>query len=69
MTLVWLLQWLFGYLTLKVLLREAWLKLSMLNHPDMNQEGGEKATQKFMEIKEAYQVTTLQCVLILTELR
>jgi len=39
----------------KTEIREAWLKLSMLNHPDMNQEGGERATQKFMEIKEAYQ--------------
>ena len=37
-------------------IREAWLKLSMLHHPDLNKDN-EAAKEKFMEIKEAY--TTL----------
>ena len=37
-------------------IREAWLKLSMLYHPDLNKDN-ESAREKFMEIKEAY--TTL----------
>jgi len=40
----------------KTEIREAWLKLSMLHHPDLN-KGNEDANEKFMEIKEAY--TTL----------
>ena len=34
-------------------LREAWLRLSMQYHPDLNPDD-EKAAQKFMEIKESY---------------
>ena len=33
--------------------REAWLRLSMQYHPDLNQDD-EKAAQRFLEIKEAY---------------
>jgi len=40
----------------KTEIREAWLKLSMLHHPDLNKDN-EAAKEKFMEIKEAY--TTL----------
>jgi len=40
----------------KTEIREAWLKLSMLYHPDLNKDN-ENAKEKFMEIKEAY--TTL----------
>jgi len=40
----------------KTEIREAWLKLSMLYHPDLNKDD-EAAKEKFMEIKEAY--TTL----------
>jgi len=39
----------------KTEIREAWLKLSMLYHPDLNKDN-EEATNKFMEIKEAYKV-------------
>lgn len=39
----------------KTEIREAWLKLSMQYHPDLNQDD-EKATKKFMDIKEAYKV-------------
>ena len=41
----------------KTEIREAWLKLSMLHHPDLNKDNPEEAQEKFMEIKEAY--TTL----------
>ena len=41
----------------EALIREAWLKLSMLHHPDLNKDNPEEAQEKFMEIKEAY--TTL----------
>ena len=37
-------------------IREAWLRLSMLHHPDLNKDNPE-SNEKFMEIKEAY--TTL----------
>ena len=40
----------------KTEIREAWLKLSMLYHPDLNKDNPE-TVEKFMEIKEAY--TTL----------
>lgn len=33
--------------------REAWLRLSMMYHPDLNKDD-DKATEKFMEVKEAY---------------
>ena len=33
--------------------REAWLRLSMQYHPDLNPDD-EKASQRFMEIKESY---------------
>ena len=36
-------------------IREAWLRLSMLYHPDLNKEN-EEATNKFMEIKESYKI-------------
>lgn len=39
----------------KTEIRESWLKLSMLYHPDLNKDNKE-ATNKFMEIKEAYKV-------------
>jgi len=39
----------------KTEIREAWLKLSMLYHPDLN-EGNEVAAKKFMEVKEAYKI-------------
>jgi len=39
----------------KTEIREAWLKLSMLYHPDLNKDN-EEATNKFMEIKESYKV-------------
>ena len=38
---------------LKMSFREAWLRLSMQYHPDLNQDD-EKAAQRFLEIKEAY---------------
>merc|ERR550517_1106119 len=37
----------------KTEIREAWLRLSMQYHPDLNPDD-EKASQRFMEIKEAY---------------
>ena len=37
----------------KTEIREAWLRLSMQYHPDLNQDD-EKAAQRFLEIKEAY---------------
>ena len=40
----------------KTEIREAWLRLSMQYHPDLNKDSTE-ANEKFMEIKEAY--TTL----------
>jgi len=40
----------------KTEIREAWLKMSMLYHPDLNKDNPE-TVEKFMEIKEAY--TTL----------
>lgn len=39
----------------KTEIRESWLRLSMLYHPDLNQ-GDENATKHFMEVKEAYKV-------------
>ena len=36
-----------------VFFREAWLRLSMQYHPDLNPDD-EKASQRFMEIKESY---------------
>jgi len=39
----------------KTEIREAWLKLSMLYHPDLNKDN-EEATKKFMEVKEAYKI-------------
>jgi len=39
----------------KTEIREAWLRLSMLYHPDLNKDN-EEATNKFMEIKESYKV-------------
>jgi len=39
----------------KTEIREAWLKLSMKYHPDLNQ-GDDAAAKKFMDIKEAYKV-------------
>merc|ERR1711909_178770 len=39
----------------KTEIREAWLRLSMLYHPDLNKEN-EEATNKFMEIKESYKI-------------
>jgi len=39
----------------KTEIREAWLRLSMTYHPDLNKDN-EEATKKFMEIKEAYKV-------------
>jgi len=37
----------------KTEIREAWLRLSMQYHPDLNPDD-EKASQRFMEIKESY---------------
>jgi len=37
----------------KTEIREAWLRLSMLYHPDLN-KGDEEATKRFMEVKESY---------------
>ena len=46
--------YLFHHLALPSLtFREAWLRLSMQYHPDLNQDD-EKAAQRFLEIKEAY---------------
>jgi len=39
----------------KTEIREAWLRLSMKYHPDLNKDN-EEATKKFMEIKESYKV-------------
>jgi hypothetical protein len=39
----------------KTEIRESWLRLSMLYHPDLN-TGDEKATEKFVKIKEAYKL-------------
>jgi len=39
----------------KTEIREAWLRLSMMYHPDLNKDN-EEATKKFMEIKESYKV-------------
>jgi len=39
----------------KTEIRESWLRLSMLYHPDLNKEDDE-ATKKFMEIKESYKI-------------
>jgi len=39
----------------KTEIREAWLKLSMLYHPDLN-KGNEDATARFLAVKEAYSV-------------
>ena len=40
--------------------REAWLRLSMQYHPDLNQDD-EKAAQRFLEIKEAYTGESSTC--------
>ena len=39
----------------KTEIREAWLRLSMQYHPDLNKDNPE-ANEKFMEIKEAYTI-------------
>eukprot|EP00092_Neocalanus_flemingeri_P007731 GFUD01008347.1.p1 GENE.GFUD01008347.1~~GFUD01008347.1.p1 ORF type:complete len:287 (-),score=63.61 GFUD01008347.1:24-884(-) len=39
----------------KTEIREAWLRLSMLYHPDLNKDN-EEATKKFMEVKESYKM-------------
>eukprot|EP00090_Calanus_glacialis_P041531 TRINITY_DN7347_c0_g1_i1.p1 TRINITY_DN7347_c0_g1~~TRINITY_DN7347_c0_g1_i1.p1 ORF type:complete len:296 (-),score=82.84 TRINITY_DN7347_c0_g1_i1:88-879(-) len=39
----------------KTEIREAWLRLSMMYHPDLNKDN-EEATKKFMEVKESYKV-------------